>query len=626
MKRMSCVVLAATVTLLLSILTLSYAAAAPLKTFVVNSSGDAPDNNTTDSKCKTGNTIGGQPECTLRAAIQQANALGSATITFEIGSGGLVTIKPKSPLPTVSAVVTLDAATQPSCSSYPCVQLNGAKAGGGNGLVLSGGASTLRGFIIVNFLQAGIVLSGKQENVVQGNYIGVDATGTTASGNGIGILVSASSKNQIGGTTPETLNLISGNKTDGIELSGDNRKPNHIEGNYIGTDISGDVALGNLGEGVHIIGGKTVVGGTSFAAHNLISGNGRFLSNSGPGDGVEIEGSHNIVIGNYIGTNAEGTTALANANAGVWIRQGSNNRIGGTTAGERNVISGNGRQSDGVYTSGEDINIDGTDNLVEGNYIGTNATADSAIGALFGIFVRGENNTIGGVTADARNIISGNSTGIQLASATDTFIQGNYIGTDASGTNPLGNTAFGIREKGDDTNNTIGGIATGAGNVIAFNGQADANTGGVIVFGDSTGSSIRGNSIHDNLGLGIDLGQDGVTANDVGDADKGANNLQNFPILQSVSDNMVNGVLHSKPSTRYNLDLYFGHPCDPSGYGEGAAYGASTFVTTDSNGDASFTALWNHSSLPIVSVYITATATDPKGNTSEFSNCIPSGF
>ncbi|MGH9369679.1 MAG: right-handed parallel beta-helix repeat-containing protein [Thermoanaerobaculia bacterium] len=263
-------------------------------------------------------------------------------------------------------------------------------------------------------------------------------------------------------------------------------------------------------------------------------------------------------------------------------------------------------------------------NIIQGNFIGTDVTGmldmgNSAAGlAVFGL----TGNLIGGTTAAERNVISGNQTnGVELHTSGH-IVQGNYIGVNAVGTGPLGNSGDGVNNV-NVPNSTVGGPAAGAGNLIAFNG----GTGVAINGGASdTGNSIRSNSIFSNGRLGIDLSGTtfGVTPNDLGDADIGVNNLQNFPVLSSASSSGgstdIQGTLNSTANTAFTLEFFSSVFCDPSAHGEGQTFLGSTMVTTDGSGNASFNV-----TLP-VSVFsrhrLTATATDPSGNTSEFSACI----
>src|SRR5262249_49891959 len=172
--------------------------------------------------------------------------------------------------------------------------------------------------------------------------------------------------------------------------------------------------------------------------------------------------------------------------------------------------------------------------------------------------------------------------------------------------------------------NTIGGITGGLGNEVAYNGQQGVV---IYIFGPPiSGNSVRGNSIHDNAGIGIDLGLDGTTPNDVGDADDGANHLQNFPVMSGVAygaNTHVSGLLNSTPSTTFQLDFYSNPPCSnfPREFLQGAVYLGSSEVTTDASGNALF-----HVDTLAASPdgsRISVTATDSAGNTSELSQRLP---
>ncbi|MGH3090634.1 MAG: Ig-like domain-containing protein [Rubrobacteraceae bacterium] len=271
-------------------------------------------------------------------------------------------------------------------------------------------------------------------------------------------------------------------------------------------------------------------------------------------------------------------------------------------------------------SAGIGISLSGSGgNTIEGSFIGTSADGTTALGNKVGIRVDSPGNTIGGTTAAARNVVSGNvERGIDIFDD-DTTVRGNYIGAAADGVGPLGNGA-GILMGTNAGNNSIGGTAPGAANVIAFNDSEVFASFGVTV-NDDGGNAIRGNAIHSNGDLGIDLGTPGVTPNDACDADTGGNELQNFPAITSagtVGDNVViQGTLDSKPNQTFTIDFYASAAGDPSGNGEGRVYLGSTTAATGADCDASFDASL---AAPVSgNDVITATATDSGGNTSEFS-------
>lgn len=309
------------------------------------------------------------------------------------------------------------------------------------------------------------------------------------------------------------------------------------------------------------------------------------------------KGGHRIE-GCFIGLDATGTNTLGSTGSGVFV-QTPGNRIGGTNAGARNLISGHG-------TTGMEIfEAFATNNVVQGNYIGTDRSGTKAIGNTdrsLVVNMNARSNTIGGAVAGAGNLISGNlDRGITL-DGNDNLVQGNYIGTDATGLLPLSNARTGVEIGGD--NNLIGGTNTGGGNVIAFNGYAGNGftTNGVDVKSGAAGYAILGNSIFDNYGLGIDVNANGlVTAG--------------FPVLTTASNTPPTTLIRGThtPSTTFRLELFANTVCDPSGYGEGRTLLLSTNIATD--GAGVFTINWPGVLTP--GLFLTATA----NGATEFSQC-----
>ena len=530
--------------------------------------------------------------CTLREAIISANTnpvpappagecangtAGADTINFAIPGAGLHTIILfSSGLPAITESVTIDGFTQPGSSANTnatgalnavyTVAIDGSGAGGTSAIfTIVGGSSTIRGLVVNRGAlqgQSGFSI-GSSGNHIEGNYIGPDATGTLANfPNQDGVLVVGGTGNVIGGTTPAARNLISANAFDNITLS---------------TPSSGTIVQGNL-----------------------------------------------------IGTNAAGTAALvvANSASGIDISSSPNNTIGGTAAGAGNVISGH--QTYGIALSG----AASTGNVIQGNRIGTNAAGTAALAnGISGITIRNaaHNTTIGGTTAAARNLISGNTLdGITIADiGTDgNVIQGNFIGTDVTGTAALGNGQFGILPAFSNSN-TIGGTAAGAGNVIAFNVMDGVAIGGTF---SNVQNAILGNSIFSNGGFGISISGNTPTANDHCDGDTGGNQRQNFPVLTSVTNagvGMTNfvGTLDSTASSGpYRIEFFASPTCNagpPNDFGEGMTFLGSTTVSTG----ASCIGAFNVTLAVAVAngTIVTATATDPSNNTSEFSQCFTAG-
>jgi hypothetical protein len=635
----------------------------------------------------TGNTIGGasfvDPSTgKLSGAGNLMSGLGGAAIWMTTGAGGNTVqgnfigtdITGKYALP--------DDETSQLWNSAVSINTSGNLIGGASSLDTHGNLAGLGNLISAND-GYGVGLWGVSNDEVEGNFIGTDVTGTHSLGNAVnGVLVSGTS-NTIGGTTAGTRNVISGNARDGVRIDSSGTAGNVVAGNYIGTNAAGTAALPNQ-IGVLISGGSTgnTVGGTAAGARNVISGN--------AGDGVRIDGSGTVgnwVAGNYIGTDATGTAPVGNSGSGVeLVSYAAGNLVGGTSAGAGNVLSGN--------SVGARIGDGALGNTLEGNRIGTDAQGSAALGnSTFGIVVQGAgaNNVIGGTDPGAGNVSSANGiTNLWIVVSSGTLVQGNFFGTDASGTAPLGSVRYGITIQDGSANtiggttpaarnviagtrvglmvdgpgstgnlvqgnsiglnaagtaalagvfiwfsashNTIGGTAAGAGNVITLNQGA-----GVVVTGAaSTGNAIRGNSIHDNGGLGIDLGNDGVTPNTPGGPHTGPNDLQNFPVLaaaQAGATASVRGTLNGQANTPFALDFYASPSADPSGYGQGQYYLGNTTVDTDASGNASFAGDFSAANLPGGAVpagwVISATATNAAvgtpqyGDTSEFSADVP---
>ncbi|MHB1557348.1 MAG: beta strand repeat-containing protein, partial [Isosphaeraceae bacterium] len=442
---------------------------------------------------------------TLRWAIGQANSAGgSNTIDFNIGTPGSVqTIALGSALPNITAPVLVDGWSQEGSaySGPPLIVLDGAGAGSAaNGLTLSIGSagSTIRGLTVGGFSSSGVEVDSG-DNLVEGCYIGLNAAGTAAVGNGNDGIQVLSSDNTIGGTVAGSGNVISGNAQNGVEFFTSSATGNLIAGNLIGTNAAGTAAVPNIG-GILADPGSTgnTIGGTTAGAGNVISGN------SSVGAEMLANATDYLIVGNLIGTDVTGTAAVADANEGIRVYS-SGNTIGGTVTGAGNVISGNSSNGIGVELTGASA----TGNLVAGNLVGTNAAGTAAVPNGVGIQTDdgATGNTIGGTSAAARNVISGNlSTGISLDSA-DQLVVGNEIGTAAGGNAPLPNVGgLDIQANGE----TIGGTVAGSGNVIAGNLAGAAGLfGGAQILDISISGIQNGN---DNLFEGnlIGLGANGL--------------------------------------------------------------------------------------------------------------------
>lgn len=514
-------------------------------------------------------------ECTLREMITLANTTpGSDTIKFAIAGAGPHTIHPLSPLPTLTDAVIIDGYSQP-----------GARPN--QGAVIKGWNATLL-----------IQLQGAP-----------------------GLLDGLKLEPSAGGSVIRGL-AIFGFPGSGIFVHGAN---NRIEGNILGTDILAHAGIGNDQHGVDQYDcfscaqthDNQIVG-------NVIAGNTR--------NGIRnLYGQRHQIVDNLIGVDFSGAAALGNGGDGIGPLEDWQSAICYQCRIINNVVSGNGR--DGIDVSG--------DSVIQGNLVGVDKSGMVAIpNRGNGIAASATRAVIGGSAIDQANLIAGNGgNGIVASGAghvgTNNQVVGNLIGVNRQG-ECLGNLGSGFQ------------LVTGRGsygwdlkdNVIACNGKhgiSVATTDPDPNFGPF-GVNVIGNSIYQNGGLGINLGAEGVQANDFQDADRGANGLMNYPTLYSASPNRdkvtVIGMMESLPYTSFTIRFYSSRRCDePSGHGEGMHYLGESNVTADASGTARIMA-----DLPFVNAedkFVSATATAPElsnrivGNSSsEFSACVavkPSG-
>jgi Bacterial Ig-like domain (group 3)/Right handed beta helix region/Bacterial Ig-like domain len=598
------------------------------------------------------------------------------TIDFNIpgSSGQIFDIALTSALPAITRPVILNGYSQPGASANTNgpgqgdnavldIELDGTSAGSGaDGLVVSAGSSTIEGLVIANFGSQndgrggnGIVLQTAGGDLVAGNFIGTNPTGSVAqniAGDDV-LIESGSSGNTVGGLTPGARDLFVNNNAGGssggagVDIEG--TSANLVLGNLIGTDATGTKALaaGTDSLGILIAAGATnnTVGGTTASAGNLISGN--------SGSGVQIGAttdtvatSGNVVAGNRIGTDVTGLLALGNGFGSTPRGDGVDligtnsidNTVGGTGASAGNLISGN--AYDGIFldNAGHDtlaFNLVGAD--VVQNYSNT-AMGNTDLGieldnAPTNTISRNivVNNLTGGVglfdplTTAAlisnNEIILNNGNGIVFCSCGDggSAIYGNLIGTNASGTLKLGNKGDGIDI--GSPNNTVGGTASGDANVIAFNTKAGI---GLENLNTDTHNTLSVNSIYSNKTLGIDLGDRGFPLPNVaGGWEAGPNDLLNFPVLTvaaaSNANTMITGSLTGAPNQTFTIQFFSNATADPTGYGQGQTFVGLTTTRTNSSGTATFTffAAGN-----LGGQMLSATATDASGNTSEFAKSI----
>jgi CSLREA domain-containing protein len=442
----------------------------------------------------------------LRRAILDANTqAGPDTITFDIPGSGVQTIRPLSPLPAITDPLTIDGYTQPGA------QPNTQPPGNDTDAVL--------------------------RIALDGSALGAAAKPAA------GLTIETS------GATVRGL-VVGGGFTYGIEVDGAGHSNNRIVGNYIGTDPAGTTANGLDIYGVLIVDNASgnVVGTAAAADRNVISGTTGISPGGGAGIAIARGAAQNSVVGNLVGTTANGMAPLPNATGVVVLSGAHDNTIGDGNRGHANLISENSGAGVRLQQAGT------SGNVVSGNFVGVTWVSDT-----------------GQVTGQS------------------------------------GNGGPGVDVTESASNNTI------SGNTIANNG------GNGVTVARAAGVRITHNGIRNSGALGIDLGGDGMTPNDAGDADTGANDLQNFPIInRATSDGAISGTLASAPGSTYAIEVYASPVCGRSGFGEGQAFVGTATLTTDATGQAPFDLL---GTVPATATALTATATDSNGNTSEFSKC-----
>jgi hypothetical protein len=458
-------------------------------------------------------------------------------------------------------------------------------AGVGEGNQVSG--NVLDGIVVVGDLGA---------NRIQGNWIGIDATGTRRLPNGgVGIII-GSPGNQVGGDLLTEGNLVSGNLSLGILVSGSPATGNVIEGNRVGSDVTGRVSLGNFG-GIAINTPSNCVGSPDPARRNLVSGNIH--------SGIQIWGENNTgneIVGNYVGTTLDGRAPLGNRGTGIEVSSSFTRIHSG------NVVSGNGDQGIGVYGRSGNQYCRATE--ITGNLIGLGADGRSRIGnRLTGISLADVQDT----QIVGNRIACNREHGIRAwgESCRGLVLRGNIIGADIEGA-PVGNAEHGILLFAFQVQ--IGGDTADEANWVLGSGQ-----NGITVNWQSTGVAILRNVIRDNQRLGIELetrfGWGPSPHVDAG-TDSGRSILQGFPVvdsaLQTLDSVVVRGSFRGGLSGRYRLDFY-GVDVPRLTNGEGERWMGRRDVVGSPGARQPF-----EFTLPGTAAWVTATVTDPAGNTSEF--------
>jgi hypothetical protein len=560
------------------------------------------------------------------------------------------------------------------------VALGNGVAGGGSGIVLNGAANhnTISNDVIVDNQSYGVYITdvNTSANVLTGNHIGIDKAGTTALGNVLdGVaLVNGANGNFIG--QAGNGNVLSGNGRNGVFLSGvdsvgDRTAFNTVAGNLIGTNAAGTAAVPNAQDGVAITAGAidnaigspaTGTGTVTQTGGNVISGNsqwGAYISDSGT--------SFNVVQNDFIGTDLTGKKPVANGFNGLdVVNTASSNTVGGTAAASRNVISGN--ANEGVL-----IGLGATKNVVEGNFIGTDVTGKAALAnQLDGVYVGlgAVNNTIGDPNSsnaqnfNAYNVISGNGNyGIKVTDSgtSGTNILGNFVGTDSTGTAAVPNQLSGVLVAAGTSGTFIGSASSGSGNLNVISGNrghgVELDAPGTIISFTLIGTDVTGQKPLGNGGDGVYV--NGVSGTDMqldvvrnnggygiqenngasnnafrtssifnnalgGIVEQSTASTQPAPVLSSVSSvggkTTIVGTITNSPthSTPLSLDFFASPFSTAPATIQGQTFLGSGTVTTDANGNATFTITLN-TTVPTGQI-VTATSSVGLTTTSQFSN------
>ena len=652
--------------------------------FIINSNGDASDASLGDGVCDTGGLVGGQPECTLRAAIEEANAYAgvdflNAYAFIATDPNGFVQITPQSPLPAITESAIVDFSGAPGYDSQdpwatPIFQLDGSQAGAGAfGLRLHPGSfgSVVLALAVHGFDGAGVYINGLSVTM-RGCHVGI-ADGQLAAANGHPALWVAGDDARIGqgfnanhGWTGKG-NVISANSGYGVILSGDDAV---VTGNRIGTDPSGTTAMPNGTFGVWVNGTNNAVGavgtltaGGDVGSGNVIAGHGTGIAVISPAAGTTIEA-------NFVGTDATGTVDLGSVQYGVAVLS-DDTTVGSIGAGS-NLISGNDlggiqvqdfSQINNIQIIGNRIGVTADESSVLGNggpgITATNANVilihDNVIGGNSGHGVEGDNQQ----TLMFGNLVGTNSSGDDLGNGGngvhlfDSFgsqigdpfdpDRGNTIAFNAGygilidgafGPSAVAYNTIGSGTPGEGAGNGLDGVwAADAGLLQVFFNTIGENGGDGISLVGGTASQenpIGRNEMFENVGIGIDLGGDGPTANDVGDGDTGVNKLQNFPVFDPALTTYNTGL--DQIEVRYRVDTNLGEATYPmrvefyladADAEEGAVWvGFDSYPEVSAGGFRTF-AFTPPPGYDYTSELLLATAEDADRNTSEFGDPVP---
>ena len=537
----------------------------------------------------------------------------------------------------INDAVVIDGTTQPGYNGAPIVEVPGR-------LLVQAGNTVIRGLILTkvyglspNQEAAGIWLKTGGNNVVENCYFGLSPAGDCPQVQGrcdfrsdVGIRISTDN-NLIGGTNAKARNVIGSSSIVGLLV--DKGASNRIVGNYIGTEASGNRSVFNP-HNAWIAGQETVLGGTEAGAGNLIGGAYQVDLNIFPCAGCRVQG-------NSIGYNPA-TTAVLSVNNAIGFQSTTGLLLGGTTPSARNVIASDGTNlfvtveatnnliqgnyigveptgirvaSYGLVTiGGKDNTVGGTTpgarnvigaavetgigssgNRVQGNYIGINATGTAALLPPLDkpnpegtpVVLYGKGNLLGGLVPEARNVISGFSNPGVAIDGEGIRVQGNYIGTQADGVSPLGNMGPGISASYRPN--------TGAPLNPNLIGGVEAGAGNVIAYNQGPGveltkpgNIVRGNAIHSNGGIGIDRGGDGVSPNIPNESHSGLDAAQNYPIVELATTVQGNLTIAGRLNSYAETDFLIDFYLNDACDGSGFGEGRQYIGTTQVRTDGAF--------------------------------------
>ncbi|MBL7995185.1 VCBS repeat-containing protein, partial [bacterium] len=502
----------------------------------------------------------------LTEAISEANLLSQAdTITFQISSGSTITAY--SALPAITGDFTVIDGDLNS-DGIPDILIK-ENDGYSNVLTITSSNNVIRGLVIGSDMSTGggghaIVISGSNahDNVIVGNYIGTDLTGMASGTDGYGIRIeNGAHHNWIGDGTMAGRNIISANNSDGIYIDGSGASCDHNKflGNFIGIKADGVSELQNYGAGIHFYfkANYNQIGNATTGGRNIVSGNwgaGIYLQDD---YGGHLEG--NQILGNYIGTDQTGLTAIGNRGSGIYLEGYNgggevtassviNTQIGNGNNEGMNVISGNGYEVEhGIHIRTHQA----YGNTINKNYIGVGSDGVTPLSnASFGIYadqtrlntisnnIIAQNNVSGiylyysTEMTITGNVISGNqNNGIQFYYSSNNTLLGNHIGTDAAGTSAMANSGFGISIEYVSNDNQIGDGTPSGRNIISGNNSGgiriwnDYNpVSGNKIYGNYIGTDISGNAAIPNSGRGVIL-EDYATSNEIGGLTPGQGNV-----------------------------------------------------------------------------------------------------